>query len=71
MSSISSIGPVAPPIVPQSNKVASDGDAASVEAKETRTIKLDEKLNGGFVPKPATDTTASGATRTGGLSTVA
>ena len=72
MTSISPISPASTPILPQSNKVASDGDSAAVEAKETRAVKLDEKFNGGVTPKnSAPETTATPSSGTGGLSTVA
>lgn len=35
------------------NNIASDGDSASVEAKESKAAKLAEQQNGGVAPKAA------------------
>ena len=35
------------------SKLASDGDSAAVEARESRTTKLAEQQNGGIAPKAA------------------
>jgi hypothetical protein len=49
--SVSSIGSGASTVLPQSSKLAPDGDAKAVEGKETRNVILAEKFNGGFTPK--------------------
>ena len=42
------------------NTVASDGDSAAVEAKESKAVKLTEQQNGGIMPKAASASASAG-----------
>ena len=65
--SISSIGSVS--AVAQSTRLASDGDTAAVESRESSATKKAEKLNNGVQPKPTL--TQSVPVTAGGLSRIA
>ncbi len=49
------------------NNIASDGDTASVEAKESKAAKLAEQQNGGVTSKAASATAGKSSSRSNGL----
>lgn len=62
--SISGIGSATGPAM---NRMASDGDSASIEAKETGAVKMAEQQNGGVAPKAAPAPAAKPASNTSDL----
>jgi hypothetical protein len=49
------------------NNIASDGDSAAVEAKESKATKLAEQQNGGSAPKAASATAGKSSSKSNDL----